>query len=165
MEEIIYRDLPKGWSNFMSYHLYELSRATKSNLEQLYHLYNIEWKKAYSYDIGNRHGYIIIGFVNNKRVEYWRIETKSPSAGQTLVYYDIGKSWRMTILKDKTSQLYPIALEQLGIKKPIETNIPIKGIKLLTGKDINSPYHDVTLRAVRDKINELIHQVNKLIKA
>jgi hypothetical protein len=82
------RDLPKGAYNFINIKKEDLSQKTKDNLSILEMRYNITWTKYFRYNISrNRYGYIIQGIVKNRFVEYWRIETKSPVAGQTYLYF------------------------------------------------------------------------------
>ena len=87
------RKLPKDAVNLRFVSPDVLSKKTKENLAALKEKYNIDWVEYNSYDIVRSkdhlaHGYIIVGEVNGKRVNYFRIETKHEVAGQTKLYFD-----------------------------------------------------------------------------
>jgi len=97
-----FRKLPEGAFNLEVFNINNLNKKTKSNINILSEKYSIEWTNSFQYSITQnfkiRHGYVIKGILKNKIVEYWRLETGSEIAGQTLLYFDNNKSIRPFIL-------------------------------------------------------------------
>jgi len=89
-EQIFLRRLPKGAKSLEKITESDLSAKTRKNLQLLTEKYNITWLDYYRYSISQdrkiAYGYIIVN--DRKDINYFRIETKSPVAGQTNIYYN-----------------------------------------------------------------------------
>jgi len=106
-EQIFLRKLPKDAKSLQKVTESAFSAKTRKNLKILAEKYNITWSDCYMYSVSQRfkptHGYIIVN--DRKDINYFRTETKSPGAGQTMIYYD-GKTVRMTRLINDDDQMY-----------------------------------------------------------
>lgn len=114
IEVFLFRKLPEGASDLRFIEFDKLSSRTKKNLEILKSKFSIEWTDVLTYDIGNRHGFIIKGKIN-KQIEYWRVESQSRAAGQTILYcgeYFVDyRRYRATELLNKNNYTYKSFLD------------------------------------------------------
>ena len=110
-DQIFLRKLPKGAKSLEKITESDLTIKTKENLKKLSEKYNIPWTEYYRYSINQgitdvfghitnctakiAHGYIIVN--DRKDINYFRLETKNRSAGQTNIYYN-NKVVQMTTL-------------------------------------------------------------------
>lgn len=173
----LFRQLPEGSSNLKCIKKDTLTKATRENLEQIAERYDIFWQECLEYDIIQnnyiRHGYIIKGRTkHNKSVEYWRLETKNISAGQSYVYFGYRKRIRSHVLRNgvpggivntkvelKHQQEWLKFYKGMEVKKTI---VKIKEIDLFD--DLDCVKYGSTFNGIKIKLDQIINTLNTLVK-